>query len=266
MAGTERNNRSERKLRLSWIEKPNQEKLSDGESWISEPMMRKFSLKPGNIIEIPTPSGFKRLTIKAVYADYSNETGTVMVNRKFIERFYNDKSVTNVAVYLNPETDANSWVNSIQKEFPNLFIRTNKKLRTESLEIFKQTFSVTYALETIAILIAVIGLGLTMTGLLLERKNELMNLRQIGTSRKEIAKSAMFEGLTLSIVGSLGGIALSLSLGWLLINKINVQSFGWTLNQSIPAISILALFLTMLLISAAVSWAVGKKNAKLYLN
>ena len=266
LAGTERNNRSERKLRLSWIEKPNQEKLSDGESWISEPMMRKFSLKPGNIIEIPTPSGFKRLTIKAVYADYSNETGTVMVNRKFIERFYNDKSVTNVAVYLNPETDANSWVNSIQKEFPNLFIRTNKKLRTESLEIFKQTFSVTYALETIAILIAVIGLGLTMTGLLLERKNELMNLRQIGTSRKEIAKSAMFEGLTLSIVGSLGGIALSLSLGWLLINKINVQSFGWTLNQSIPAISILALFLTMLLISAAVSWAVGKKNAKLYLN
>ena len=266
LAGTERNNRSERKLQLSWIEKPNQEKLSDGESWISEPMMRKFSLKPGNIIEIPTPSGFKRLTIKAVYADYSNETGTVMVNRKFIERFYNDKSVTNVAVYLNPETDANSWVNSIQKEFPNLFIRTNKKLRTESLEIFKQTFSVTYALETIAILIAVIGLGLTMTGLLLERKNELMNLRQIGTSRKEIAKSAMFEGLTLSIVGSLGGIALSLSLGWLLINKINVQSFGWTLNQSIPAISILALFLTMLLISAAVSWAVGKKNAKLYLN
>ena len=266
LAGTERNNRSERKLRLSWIKKPNQEKLSDGESWISEPMMRKFSLKPGNIIEIPTPSGFKRLTIKAVYADYSNEIGTVMVNRKFIERFYNDKSVTNVAVYLNPETDANSWVNSIQKEFPNLFIRTNKKLRTESLEIFKQTFSVTYALETIAILIAVIGLGLTMTGLLLERKNELMNLRQIGTSRKEIAKSAMFEGLTLSIVGSLGGIALSLSLGWLLINKINVQSFGWTLNQSIPAISILALFLTMLLISAAVSWAVGKKNAKLYLN
>ena len=228
LAGTERNNRSERKLRLSWIEKPNQEKLSDGESWISEPMMRKFSLKPGNIIEIPTPSGFKRLTIKAVYADYSNETGTVMVNRKFIERFYNDKSVTNVAVYLNPETDANSWVNSIQKEFPNLFIRTNKKLRTESLEIFKQTFSVTYALETIAILIAVIGLGLTMTGLLLERKNELMNLRQIGTSRKEIAKSAMFEGLTLSIVGSLGGIALSLSLGWLLINKINVQSFADT--------------------------------------
>ena len=71
-----------------------------------------------------------------------------MVNRKFIERFYNDKSVTNVAVYLNPETDANSWVNSIQKEFPNLFIRTNKKLRTESLEIFKQTFSV-MALETL---------------------------------------------------------------------------------------------------------------------
>ena len=77
-----------------------------------------------------------------------------------------------------------------------------------------------------------------MTGLLLERKNELINLRQIGTTRNQIAKSAMLEGLTLSIVGSIGGIALSLSLGWLLIYKINVQSFGWTLSPSVPTLSI----------------------------
>ena len=100
-----------------------------------------------------------------------------------------------------------------------------------------------------------------MTGLLLERKNELINLRQIGTTRNQIAKSAMLEGLTLSIVGSIGGIALSLSLGWLLIYKINVQSFGWPLSPSVPTLSIFSLFVLMLTISSAVSWLVGKKNA-----
>ena len=71
----------------------------------------------------------------------------------------------------------------------------------------------------------------------------------------------MLEGLTLSIVGSIGGIALSLSLGWLLIYKINVQSFGWTLTPSVPTLSIFSLFVLMLTISSAVSWLVGKKNA-----
>ena len=261
LAGTERNTSSDRKLQLSWINKPKKEILAEGDTWISEPMMRKFSLSTGNTISIPTPVGYQNLTITGVYADYSNETGTVMVNRRFMKDFYNDNSISNAAIYLNPQTNPDEWVNKIQKTFPNIFIRTNKKLRNESLEIFEQTFSVTYALESIAILIAVIGLGLTMTGLLLERKNELINLRQIGTTRSQIAKSAMLEGLTLSIVGSIGGIALSLSLGWLLIYKINVQSFGWTLSPSVPTLSIFSLFVLMLTISSAVSWLVGKKNA-----
>tara|TARA_B100000902_G_scaffold129072_1_gene128251 strand:+ start:1450 stop:3987 length:2538 start_codon:yes stop_codon:yes gene_type:complete len=262
LAGTERNNQSERKLELTWIIQPENNNLEDGQAWISEPLMRKFSIKRGHSIEIPTPEGFKNLIVKGVYADYSNETGTIMVNRRFIKEFYKDNSITNAAIYLKPDMDPDIWVNLIQSKFPEIFVRTNKNLRADSLKIFKQTFSVTYALEAIAILIAVTGLGLTMTGLLLERKKELENLRQIGTTRNEIAKSAMYEGLTLSIIGSLGGIALSLCLGWLLIYRINVQSFGWTLSQSIPFQSIFLLAILMLSIGAAVSWFVGKNTCK----
>ena len=262
LAGTERNNQSDRKLELTWIIQPENKNLEDGHAWISEPLMRKFSIKRGQSIKVPTPEGSRKLIVAGVYADYSNETGTIMVNRKFIKEFYKDDSITNAAIYLKPDTDPDIWANLIRSKFPGIFVRTNKNLRTDSLKIFKQTFSVTYALEAIAILIAVTGLGLTMTGLLLERKKELENLRQIGTTRNEIAKSAMYEGLTLSIIGSLGGIALSMCLGWLLIYRINVQSFGWTLSQSIPFLSILSLAILMLLIGAAVSWFVGKNTSK----
>ena len=76
--------------------------------------MRKFSLSTGNTISIPTPVGYQNLTITGVYADYSNETGTVMVNRRFMKDFYNDISISNAAIY-RPQTNPDEWVNKIQK-------------------------------------------------------------------------------------------------------------------------------------------------------
>ena len=61
-----------------------------------------------------------------------------MVNRRFMKDFYNDNSISNAAIYLKPQTNPDEWVNKIQNKFPNIFIRTNKKLRNESLEIFER--------------------------------------------------------------------------------------------------------------------------------
>ena len=117
----------------------------------------------------------------------------------------------------------------IRLSFPNQ--RQTTKGRAPS---FRQTFRVTYALEGIAVLIAVAGLGLAMTGLLLERKDELRTLKEIGLTRNRIARAAMWEGFGLSLAGAGGGIVLSLVLGYLLVYVINLQSFGWTLDLTIP--------------------------------
>ena len=102
-----------------------------------------------------------------------------------------------------------------------------------------------------------------MVGLLLERREELQTLKELGMDRKSIALSAMWEGIGLSLVGVVGGLILSLILGWLLVYVINVQSFGWTLDFRVPWLSFLALAMALIATGAIVSWLVGYRIANL---
>ena len=43
-----------------------------------------------------------------------------------------------------------------------LFIRTNRTLRAEVLRIFDATFAITYALQAIAIVVAILGVAATL--------------------------------------------------------------------------------------------------------
>ncbi|MFT5030953.1 MAG: putative ABC transport system permease protein, partial [Candidatus Binatia bacterium] len=146
---------------------------------------------------------------------------------------------------------------------PGIAVRTNARLREEVLTIFRQTFSITYALKGIGVAVAVTGLALALIGLMLERKRELTTLKALGMSRVEIARATAVEGLGIALVGSVGGLALSLALGRLLIFVINKQSFGWTLAFQVPVGQLAALGGLILLTSAVVAYAAGYWGANL---
>ncbi len=256
----------DRHLQLLWIEAPAKtgpDALDDGGAWVSEPFARRFGKSRGDSIELPTPAGSRTVSITGVYADYGNESGTVLLSRGLTSRWFDDTGVSNLAVYATPGTDPEALLERIRSEFPALVARTNGRLREESIRIFHQTFAVTYALEAIAVFIAVGGLGLALAGLLLERRHELATLRSLGATRRAIARAAMWEGLGIALAGLAGGIAVSFFLGWILIGVINPQSFGWTLRYAVPWGTLVLLSGTTLATAAAVAWGVGYRNANL---
>ena len=215
------------------------------------------------MVTLPTPAGIKEVEVEGIYADYGNEAGTVLVARRFTEDWFGDGSVSNLAIYTSPGADPEIVLERVRERFPALVARTNQRLREESIRIFHQTFAVTYALEAIAVIIAVAGLGLALAGLLLERRNELSTLRAIGATRRDIARAAMWEGLGIALAGLCGGLAVSFFLGWILIGVINPQSFGWTLRYAVPWGTFVFLIGITLATSALVAWAVGFRNANL---
>ncbi len=264
-------NRSDRRLRLIWLNRPADtgadalEKAGDDDfpCWINEPFSRKFGANRGDRFPVPTPAGPRTVRVAGVYADYGSERGTVIVAQRFTREWFDDTSVNNLAVFLEPGVDAERWINAFREDHPGLVARTNRKLREDALALFRQTFRVTYALEAIAVVVAVAGLGLAMVGLLLDRKAELSTLRELGWSRRQIAAAAAWEGLGLSLVGALGGLVLALILGLLLVYVINRQSFGWTLDLAVPWLSFAGLVAALLATGAVVSWFVGNRIANL---
>jgi len=270
IGGTDYNQDSERYLQLIWLETPSDtgpaalEKRADASYpvWVSEPFKRAFGIQKGDRFSIPTPQGDKEVRCEGVYAEYGSETGTVMVSRKFTSEWFSDEKVSQMTLYVDQGMNPETVLAEIEKKFPTLVARTNSRLRAESIRIFHQTFAVTYALEVIAVIIAVSGLGMALAGLLLERRSELVTLKSLGATRREIAAASMWEGVGISVVGLVGGLLLSFALGWVLIYVINPQSFGWTLAYRVPWGTFLLLTAVTISCAAAVAWLVGYRNAE----
>ena len=230
---------------------------------MSETFTARFNVGRGDRVAVPTPDGAKTVVIAGVFADYGNERGSILIDRRHVAAWFSDDTVTNVSLFVKPGVDPDTLRAELALRYPGLSLFTNARLRGEVLRIFRQTFSITYALEVIGVIVAVTGLGLTLVSVLLDRRDELTTLRALGFRRQEIALAASVEGLAVSFCAVLGGLVLSLALGWLLIHVINKQSFGWTLSYALPWPQLLGLALAVGLTGWIVSYCVGLWGADL---
>jgi putative ABC transport system permease protein len=212
---------------------------------------------------VPTPAGVQELTVAGVYADYGNERGSILVERARVREWFGDDAVTSVALFVKSGVEAEALRADLLGLYPGLSVFTNVGLRAEVLRIFRQTFSITYALEVIGVIVAVVGLALTLASMLLDRREELTTLRALGFTHREIAWAAAVEGFAVSVSAAVGGLVVSLGLGWLLIYVINKQSFGWTLGFSLPWGQLTVLAVAVTATGFAVSYAVGRWGADL---
>jgi len=253
---------------LPWAEAPRDDAVFDPArnqslALVSESFSERFDRHRGDELMVPTPAGPQRLRVAGVFADYGNERGSVLVDAHWLSRWMRDGSVAHVSLFLRPGVDPDALRVRLQREFPGLRIFTNRSLREEILRVFRQTFSITYALEVIGVVVAVAGLALAMTSLLLDRRDELTTLRALGLRRTELALAASWEGLAVAAWATAGGLVVSLGLGWLLIRVINKQSFGWTLQMALPWGGLAALAAAVAFTGWAASYAVGLWGSEL---
>jgi len=212
----------------------------------SESFCERFRLHRGDEVRVPIPGGERALKIAGVYADYGNERGTLLIERREFASWFGSEQAASVILALAPGQDPEALRAKLRAEHPGLGVYTSGFLRGEALRIFRQTFAVTYALELIGIVVAVAGLAFTMSSLLWERRNDLATLRALGLRRRELSGAAALEGALVAAAGLLAGLAVSLALGWLLIFRINQQTFGWTLQTCVPVGQLLILAVLVL--------------------
>ncbi|WP_221030487.1 ABC transporter permease [Actomonas aquatica] len=252
----------------SWVQPPTDEAIWDRTrnadlALVSESFTERFQLRRGDTVLLPTPAGPQSLRIAGVYADYGNEQGSLMIDRAHYVAWFGETAVANVALNLREGFAAEAVRAELMAAHPGLLIYTNSNLRAEVLRVFRQTFAITYALEIIAVIVALIGLALTLISVLWERRDELATLRAIGFTRPQIARATATEGGAIALAAAAGGTVLSLALGWLLITVINKQSFGWTLQSDWPWFSLAGFAAAVIGFGALVGYGVGHWAANL---
>ncbi len=89
-----------------------------------------------------------------------------------------------------------------------------------------------YALLGMSIFIAAVGIVITLWLAVWERRRELGLLRAVGTTRRQVRSSVLWESVITGVVGVIMGAVLGLTLGWVIVKAfeddgLSVLTMPW---------------------------------------
>jgi putative ABC transport system permease protein len=213
---------------------------------VSQPFQRRFHLGLGDTITLDTPTGPHTFRIAGVYLDYTTEGGVILFDWSTYKKYWRDTSVNGLGLYIDKDSglkpdQVQAMLRPKIAPYGDYLIKSNGELREQVFRIFDQTFAVTYLLQTIGIIVSALGIFLSLTILVTERRREISILRAVGASRRQIEALVLWEAAIIGLLGSLLGIIAGLVLAAILSYVINVSFFGWTIAWATPWGFLLAL-------------------------
>jgi putative ABC transport system permease protein len=216
-------------------------------------MLRGFKL--GDVVDIPSPSGVLHLPIAGIVTDYSDEQGSLLVDRALYKRYWNDSAVNVFRIYLAPGAAEADVKRRILEKFGTqrrLFVLTNRDVRRYILRLTDQWFGITYVQIAVAVLVAILGIINTLTVSITDRRRELGVLQAVGGLRNQIRGTIWLEALAVGTVGLILGLALGALQLYYSLHISGEDMAGLRLNYEYPY-SIALLLLPGILLVAFLS-------------
>ena len=204
---------------------------------ISEPFASRHRLDVGDTLRLVTATGAQDFEIAGVFFDYRSDQGIVLMHRASYARLWQDQGITSLGLTLapgvTPETVRKRLGDAVGAD-PALSIRSSRDILGASLAMFDRTFAITELLRLLAIGVALTGLIASLLALQLERVKELAILRALGVTPAEIATVVIAQSVFIGAASGVLALPLGLLVAWILVNVIQVQSFGWSMALSTP--------------------------------
>jgi putative ABC transport system permease protein len=239
------------------------EKLIQGRGVIvSEVYATRRGLRRGDRLALTFGGIRQAWEILAVYRDYRTGGGVVFLDLERFQEVYGDHRIGGVNLFLKPGTDPQEVRSDLLKRFGLQYALSSvvgKDLRKNVLIVFDETFSITYVLMFIALLVAALGVATTLSLLIRERRRQLGMIMAVGGSAGQVRLMVVVEAFLMGAAGHIIGMGCGLVLSYLLIFVINKQSFGWTFLYKMPPWTGVISF--VLIIVAAILAAIPPANA-----
>ena len=204
---------------------------------VNESFANKYKVSRGDILHLQVPGGEIEREVTGVFHDYSSQEGLVIIDRNDFLQRYPHVGPTGVSVYLPEGQEAEAARRQVRDLLGSTWtveILLNRELRHQVLEVFDRTFAITTALQMVSTIVAVIAVLTVLFTLVDERRHDLALLRALGASPAQVVGVVIAQAGLLGLTGSSTGIAAGLFIGWILVNIVNLQSFGWTLQFLLP--------------------------------
>lgn len=208
---------------------------------VSEPFANQHHVQAGSMIHLALAGAECSFRVLGIYYDYSTD-GFIMLDRHTLLKYLPDPDLSNIAVYLKLGADPEAVRHGIDRAIGGraVAVASSKRLRRAGLAVFDRTFRITYALEAVAVIVAVMGIAGALLAMAIDRRREFAVLRFLGCERKQIRRILLCEAGLIGLLANAVGLAVGAVLSLILIFVINKQSFGWTIQFHWPMAMLIA--------------------------
>ncbi|MES1256460.1 MAG: FtsX-like permease family protein, partial [Acidobacteriota bacterium] len=216
---------------------------------VSDNFAQLQHLSLGEMLEIPAPEGVIRLPIVGIVVDYSDQQGTILMDRTVFERYWHDDSVNVFRLYLKPGISVSRVRQQILERYAGtrqVFVLTNTELKRYILKVTDQWFGLTSIQIAVAVLVAILGIVNTLTVSITDRRRELGVLRAVGARRAQIRGTVWIEALSIGCIGLALGFGLGAINLYYILHVVQHDIAGMRLAYAFPAGAALALVPTIL--------------------
>ncbi len=239
--------------RQTWREQP-------GKVLVNEQVHFLAGVLPGENIELQTDSGPRSFEVVGVFYDYGNPYFQFYLPDQVVASNWNHYYSRGIALWLNKDSD-----DAMQQAIASLKALgaqpgdwiSQAEIRRLSVGIFDRTFAITAAMNGLTMIVAAIALLASLLAILQERLPQFAQWRALGLRQGEQLLLVATPLLIFCAIAWLLSIPLGALLSWILIDKLNVISFGWSMPlvwDFIPALQLAGVVvvicaLTLLLVS-----------------
>ncbi len=223
---------------------------------VSDNLAQLQKLRLGEILEIPAPQGVIRLPIVGIVVDYSDQQGTILMDRRVFQEYWHDDSVNAFRLYLAAGADRGEVKRGILERYAGerqVFVLTNGELKAYILRVTDQWFGLTSIQVAVAVLVAVLGIVNTLTVSITDRRRELGVLRAVGGTHGQIRRTIWMEALSIGLLGLALGFALGAVTLYYILQIVHNDIAGMRLAYEFPvtvALSLVPTLLTAALVAA----------------
>jgi putative ABC transport system permease protein len=216
---------------------------------LSDNFAQLQGLHYGDTITLDTPTGAHAIPVVGLAVDWSDQTGSIVMDRETYKRLFLDDTVNIFRVYVKPGVPPLDVRQRIIEQFAGtqrLFVLTNAEVKTWIGGLTEQWLGLAYAQIAIAVLVAILGIVNTLTVSIIDRRRELGVLQAVGGLRNQIRHTIWMEALAIGTVGLTLGYAIGSVMLYYMLEMTKRDITGSNLPYQFPvsiALSLVPLIL-----------------------
>ena len=207
--------------------------LRPDEIVVTNDFATEHDLKVGSEARLETPRGREvDYRVAGIYEPGAGVIGGVLISNEALERDWDAKDIAFALVAGSPGADPDAIKQGEKTAlagFPVAKPQTIEDFKDEQNEQVGSLVGLVYALLSLSVIVALLGIINTLALSVHERTRELGLLRAVGMSRRQVRRMVRAESVITAAIGALLGIALGIAFAAVVSRPLADEGFVFEL-------------------------------------